>query len=51
MVDKIDLRINNKNILLSEFPADFIINTVVGMLGSLKGVDEIKTVEIKIEKN
>ena len=40
--------VNGKKIPLTEFPTDFIKNTICGMLKSLKGVDEINEVEIKI---
>jgi len=46
---KINIKVNGKEIPISEFPSDFIKNTICGMIKSLKGVDEIKTVEIKIE--
>jgi hypothetical protein len=39
--------VNGKKIPLTEFPTDFIKNTICGMLSSLKGVDEINEVEIK----
>jgi len=45
----IKIKVNGKNIALSEFPAEFIINSICGMLRTLKGIDEIKTVEIKFE--
>jgi hypothetical protein len=45
----ITIKVNGKNIPLSEFPAEFIKNSICGMLRSLKGVDEIKTVEIKFQ--
>ena len=45
----ITIKVNGKNITLSEFPAEFIKNSICGMLKSLKGVYEIKTVEIKFE--
>jgi len=41
------VKVNGKNIQLNEFTSDFIKNTILGMLKSLKGVDEeIETVEI-----
>jgi len=43
---KIKLKVNGRDITLTEFPKDFIINTICGMLKPLKGVDEIKDVEI-----
>jgi len=48
-MSEIIVRVNGKNIPLSEFPAEFIKNSIYGMLKTLKGVDEIKTVEIKIK--
>ncbi len=48
-MQEITIKVNGKNINLSEFPAEFIKNSIFGMLKSLKGVDEIKTVEIKIQ--
>ena len=48
-MDKISVKVNGKEIPLTEFPAEMIKNTVFGMLKSLKGVNEIKEVEIRIE--
>ena len=45
----IRIKVNGKNVPLSEFPAEFIQNSICGMLRTLKGVDEIKTVEIKFK--
>lgn len=41
------IKVNGKKIPLTEFPTDFIKNTICGMLESLKGVDEINEVEIR----
>ena len=49
MGEKISVKVNGKQIPLSGFPSDVIKNTVCGMLKSLKGVDEIKDVEIRFE--
>ena len=46
---KISVKVNGKDVLLTEFPAEFIQNSICGMLRTLKGVDEIETVEIKFE--
>ena len=43
------IKINGEKIPLTEFPAEFIKNSICGMLGSLKGVKDIKNVEIKFE--
>jgi len=48
-MSEINIKVNGKNIPLSEFPSEFIINSICGMLRTLKGVDEIKTVEIKFK--
>ena len=48
-MEKISVKINGKEIPLTEFPAEFIANSICGMLRSLKGVDEIKKVEIQFE--
>jgi len=47
-MSEILVKVNGKNISLTEFPAKFIKNSIYGMLRTLKGVDEIETVEIKI---
>ena len=48
-MNDITIKVNGNNIPLSEFPAEFIKNSICGMLGTLKGIGEIKTVEIKFE--
>jgi molybdopterin-guanine dinucleotide biosynthesis protein B len=48
-MEKISIKINGKQIPLTEFPSDFIRNTIIGMLKSLKGVKDIKKVEINIQ--
>lgn len=46
--EKVSIKVNGEQIPLSEFPSQFIKNTIAGMLKSLKGVDEeIENVEIK----
>jgi molybdopterin-guanine dinucleotide biosynthesis protein B len=42
--------VNGKNIPLTEFPEQIITNTIIGMLGSLKGVKTIKDVTIQLKK-
>jgi len=48
-MSKISIKVNDKQISLTEFPAEFIKNTITGMLKSLKGVEDIKKIEINIE--
>ncbi len=45
------VKVNGKQIPLTEFPTEMIQNTICGMLKSLKKVDEIKKVEISFEVN
>lgn len=49
-MDEIKLFVNGKEIFLTDFPRSILISTIMGMLQALKDVDEIKTVEIKINK-
>ena len=49
MTDQVELRVNGKLIPLTEFPDEFIKNTVIGMIKSLKGVEKpIQTVSVTI---
>jgi len=43
------IKVNGNEIPLTEFPEEFIEKTICGMLESLKGVEEIKEVEISFE--
>ena len=48
-MEEISVKVNGKQIQLTEFPTEIIKNTTCGMLKSLKGVDEIKNVEIRFK--
>jgi molybdopterin-guanine dinucleotide biosynthesis protein B len=48
-MQSIILKVNGKEIPLTQFPADIIMQTILGMLKALKGVEEIKDVEICIK--
>ena len=47
---KVIVKVNGKLVPLTAFPSTFIENTVVGMLQSLKGVNEIKEVELRFKR-
>ncbi|HVQ00205.1 MAG TPA: molybdopterin-guanine dinucleotide biosynthesis protein B [Candidatus Thermoplasmatota archaeon] len=49
-VQRLQITVNGKGIPLTEFPEEFITNTLEGMLRSLKGVDRIETVAIQLKK-
>ncbi len=46
----IRLRVNGESVELSEFPADIIKNAIAGMVGSLKGVEDVEHVHIEFSK-
>jgi hypothetical protein len=48
-MDRISIKVNGKEVMLTEFPTDIIKNAIVGMLKSLKGVEKIKDVEIRFK--
>lgn len=48
-MEKMSIKVNGKEIILTEFPTDIVKNTIVGMLKTLKGVEKIKDVEIRFK--
>jgi hypothetical protein len=48
-MEKMSIKVNGKEIMLTGFPTDIIKSTIVGMLKSLKGVEKIKDVEIRFK--
>ena len=49
-VTNADLTINGEKIELNGFVETFISQTVLGMVKSLRGVDNIETIDLKISK-
>ncbi len=50
-MSEIKIIVNGEEIPLTEFPAEIITQTILGMLKALKGVEEnIKDVKIEINK-
>ena len=47
-VNNADLTVNGKKIELNRFVENFISQTVMGMVKPLRGVDNIKTIDLKI---
>ncbi len=47
-MEKIEIEVNGKVIKLTKFPAKMIISTLIGMLKSLKDVDEIENAVIRL---
>ncbi len=46
---KVSLKVNGERIQLGQFPTNLIKKTVEGMVSSLKGVDEVKSIRVDIE--
>jgi len=44
------LIINGKRVELNNFVEDFISQTIIGMVKSLRGVGDIETIDLKISK-
>jgi molybdopterin-guanine dinucleotide biosynthesis protein MobB len=47
---KLTVMVNGKEIPLTEFPEQILLNTIVGMLRSLKGVRQINEVSIQLKR-
>jgi hypothetical protein len=48
---EIKITVNGEEIELSGFPGEIISETIVAMLKTLRGVDEIEKAIVQIEKN
>ena len=48
LIARAQLKVNSKEIELNNFAQNFISQTVIGMVKSLRGVGEIKTVSLKV---
>ena len=46
-----ELAVNGEKVKLNNFVQGFISQTLIGMVKSLHGIDNIKTIELKISKN
>jgi len=44
----VDLKINGQRVELNNFIQNFISQTLIGMVKSLRGVDEVETIEVKV---
>jgi len=50
-MEQIEIEVNGEEIELSGFPAKIIMNAIIGMLRSLRGVDEIEKAVIRLGKD
>jgi hypothetical protein len=49
-VARVELKVNGKETELNNFVENFISQTVIGMVSSLQGVGDIKTIDLQISK-
>ncbi len=47
---RVELKVNGKETELNNFVENFISQTVIGMVSSLRGVGDIKTIDLQISK-
>ena len=47
---RVELKVNGKEIELNNFAQNFISQTVIGMVESLRGVGHVETINLKISK-
>ncbi|NMB61534.1 MAG: hypothetical protein GYA18_04255 [Chloroflexi bacterium] len=48
-MSEIQIKVNGEEISLTQFPAEIITQTILGMLKALRGVEVVKEVEITIK--
>ena len=53
MVQKLQARmkVNNKDIELNPFVESYVANVTLGVVRSLKGVDYLKKIEVRVDRN
>ena len=47
---KVELKVNGEEIALNDFVKGFVSETLTGMVKSLRGVGEVKTISLEISK-
>jgi hypothetical protein len=47
---KVELKINGEEVALNDFVQEFVAQTLIGMVKSLRGVGEIRTIDLKISR-
>ena len=47
---RVELKVNGKEIELNNFAQNFISQTIIGMVESLRGVGHVETINLKISK-
>ena len=47
---KLELTVNGRDVAVNDFVQSFIVETILGMLRSLRGVDEVRSVTLTITR-
>ena len=47
---QLELKVNGRDVELNDFVQSFIVETILGMLRSLRGVDEVRSVTLTITR-
>ena len=47
---QLELEVNGRDVELNDFVQSFIVETILGMLRSLRGVDEVRSVTLTITR-
>ena len=47
---RVELKVNGKETELNDFVENFIAQTVIGMVSSLRGVGDIETINLQVSK-
>jgi hypothetical protein len=50
LIVDVQLKINSEEIELNKFVENFVSQTIIGMVKSLRGVSDINTIDLKITK-
>ena len=48
---RVELKVNGEAVELNNFVQNIVSRTVVGMVGSLKWVEEVETVDLSVSRN
>lgn len=48
---QVELKVNGEQIKLNDFVRNFITNVLIGMVKTLRGVEEVETISLDISKS
>ena len=50
LMANVELKVNGEEVALNDFVQEFVAQTLIGMVKSLRGVGEVKAIDLKISK-